>query len=802
MKKIIILLLAFLCYNGKSQIAIDSNYFYLDTATSLYMPKQKVHISEIFTNNLNVFKTIPTYSYQKGHEFALDGLKYTRYDQYIGGVKINGNSYIISSKSDTILNIGGKVVSNAIPILGTVVSTLTAIQSLTNVLSSYKYKWQDSLWEANIKDTKSDTLATYYPKIQLGIFKTLSNDFNNVSDYYYAYPIYISALKSSQDSIYYDSLYYVSAIDGSIIKRFSTYQANEKNVINNNLIKHQSNLLINDAVINEKNQSLNLAANSCNNSCNSTNVTIHYYGGQSINTSEFKYIGICNNRLKNNCTGSTIYTKKQGNSGSVDYRSTNNNWPNQNDKVGITGHWCLEKVYEAYNSLFGINSYNNGYAQLEMLINSSLFGSFWDRGTSIINVGRFQGTNSLQAVLDIVGHEFGHGVMNNSSGVGSNTPDATNLTTFNLSADEDIVAEGFGDIFGQMVEYYVNSNYSTTGAINDFIHGGNNPNGITAGQTRSLINPSQTNNPNTVFGSNWGNTLTTFNQNNYEALIHQNATIVSHWFYLLAQGGTGTNDAPFSNNYCVKPLGQLKAGKIAYLAATHFISNYTKNINGARLACIAAATQLYGANSDEVAQTTEAWYAVGVGSKYTGQINTNNLNITAPTTNYHYNAKISMQNVTLANTGALDVSSNTEIELLPDINFNQGAIADLYIAPPNPCSAGAREINPNNGNTSNNQNTFDENNTTALKNQIQNQKELAFNIIPNPNNGNFNLTLNNNNELPKSIIICNAQGKEVKTITNPTEYEYTFNLNQLSSGLYIINAFYNDKSISKRFIKN
>ena len=800
MKKIIILTLAFLCYRGKSQIAIDSNYFYIDTATNLYMPKQKVHISEIFTNNLNVFKTIPTYSYQKGHEFTLEGFKFTRYDQYIGGVKINGNSYVISSKSDTILNIGGKVVNNTLPPPSTIVSTLTAIQSLTNALNSYKYKWQDSLWESNIKDTKSDSLATYFPKVQLGIFKTLSNDFNNVNDYYYAYPIYISALKSSQDSIYFDSLYYVSAINGSIIKRLSTQQTNEKSKANNTLNK--SNSLTNNENINLSNQPLSLAP--CNNPCNSTNVTIHYYGGQGINTSEFKYLGICNNRLKNNCTGTTIYTKKDGNSGSVDYRSTNNNWPNQNDKVGITGHWCLEKVYEACNSLFGLNSYNNGYAQLDMQIKTSLQGSFWDPGTNIINVGKFQGTNSYQAVLDIVGHEYGHGVLISSSGL-DGVMDISSLTALNTSAEEGTIAEGFCDILGQMVEFYVNSNYSTTGAINDFVQGGNHPSGFQTGQTRSFINPSQTGNPSSILGTNWVTPLNlSNNSNDFDVLTHQNSTVLSHWFYLLAQGGTGNSQFPYNNNYCVKAIGQTKAGKIAYLAATFFITNYNKNLIGARSACIAAATQLYGANSDEVAQTTEAFFAVGIGSKYNGQINIQNITVNTPgVIDVHYNAKININNVTVnpgSSTTTFYVSSNTEIEMLPNTNFNTGVWAELYIAPPNPCSAGARVGNTNGGGKNTDSNN-DLDLVNAKNNNLQNQKELLFSVQPNPNNGEFKLTLNNNNELPKSITIRDYQGKEVKTINNPTEYELNIDLKTLNNGLFIITANYGDVIMSKRIIK-
>ncbi len=81
-------------------------------------------------------------------------------------------------------------------------------------------------------------------------------------------------------------------------------------------------------------------------------------------------------------------------------------------------------------------------------------------------------------------------------------------------------------------------------------------------------------------------------------------------------------------------------------------------------------------------------------------------------------------------------------------------------------------------------------------------RNSEFSISPNPNNGEFKVLLSNTAELPKLITILDYQGKEVKAIANPGNYEYNFNLSGLSSGLYIINAFYKDKTESKRFIKN
>ncbi|HAD34437.1 MAG TPA: hypothetical protein DCF44_08060, partial [Chitinophagaceae bacterium] len=530
----------------------------------------------------------------------------------------------------------------------------------------------------------------------------------------------------------------------------------------------------------------------------------HYYGGQQIRTSQFLYTAvICTNRLKNNCEGATLYTRKEGSNNLEDYRSTDNNWPNQNDKVGITGHWCLEKTYEAYKNLFGINSFNNAFAQVNLVIDSQ-GESQWFENTDIINIAKFQNTNSFQVVLDIVGHEFGHGVLNNSSGLGANGMDLSSLNALNQSALEGTMAEGFSDIFGQLVEYYVNNNYSTTGAINDFVHGGNNPAGFVCGQTRSQMNPHQTCNPTTLNGPDFLSNPLTLNDNvvTFLTKIHQNTTILSHWFFLLSQGGTGTNDAPFNNYFCVKPIGQLKAGRIAFLAATNFITTNGVTLTGLRQAAIDAANALYGFNSHESAQVAAAWYAVGIGNINTIQIDVQNLTVNNQQ-DFHYNNKILVKNVT-TNPGALFyVSSNTEIELTNDINMNSGTWAELYITPQ--CAGGARagnnEETPSIQESSLESFSIENSKKPSLNSSVNMYKDIA--VRPNPTNGDFQLSLGNSeNGNPTKVVVRNIEGKEIQTISNPSKELYELSLTKEPSGVYMISIYYDKNVVNKKIIKN
>jgi Zn-dependent metalloprotease len=789
------------CFTARSQITIDTTYFYFDTLSNYYFPKQDVNIAELTDNTLGVFKSRQHYTFVKSAEYTMEGKTFSTFDQYFNGIKMNGNSYFITTEGGIIKLIAGRVAVHPINSPAGLIGPDEAINGLIASIRAYRFKWEDAVWEENIKEEKNDPLASNYPQTDLRIYKQFGNNFDEPDAYYYAYPILISALYARSDSSYTDTLFYVNAFDGSVIEKQGTTSTTEyRSVKSANVFVSGKHSMSNDMTADEGSlMSLSALPGSpgyvpfsvnspmaCNNSCNSTGVTIHYYGGQTINTSQFTYLFVCNNRLKNNCNGATLYTRRRGNSNWEDYRATNNSWPNQNDKVGITGHWCLEKTYETFKNMFNYHSFNNAYSQVNLVIDNQ-GQSMWENSTSAIYVGKFQSTASYQAVLDIVGHEYGHGILQNSSGLGGNQANFSSIATINAAADEHTIAEGFNDIFGQLVEYYTNSNYSTTGAINDFVHGGNNPNGYVCGQTRSMVNPAQTCNPTTMFGNNWTPALTLSNNlNDFDALTHNNSTVLSHWFYLLAQGGSGTNDN--NVNYCVSGIGQTNAGKIAFVAATNLINNYNRNMYGARYATIQAAIQLFGAGSNEVAQTTAAWYAVGVGPQFTGPVLIQNMTITG-TYHSHYNAKTTVQNVTV-NTGPVYISSNTEIEVLPVTSVNAGSYAELYIAPG--CNGGARmATTPQEGNDQ-----------QASSESINLTEAKDFNILPNPNNGSFTLKFDAGGKLPNLITVRDITGKEIKTVEDPEAYEYDFNFSSLNSGMYFINAYYPDKTISRKFIKN
>ena len=105
-------------------------------------------------------------------------------------------------------------------------------------------------------------------------------------------------------------------------------------------------------------------------------------------------------------------------------------------------------------------------------------------------------------------------------------------------------------------------------------------------------------------GNNW-------NGNPY----HHNSTVFSHWYYLLSQGATKTNEN--NETYFIHGIGLDMAIQIVMRAATVNSTNSTDYLD-MRRATIDAAFELYGPCS-VLADVVNAWDAVGVyDPAYTG----------------------------------------------------------------------------------------------------------------------------------------------------------------------------------------
>lgn len=94
-------------------------------------------------------------------------------------------------------------------------------------------------------------------------------------------------------------------------------------------------------------------------------------------------------------------------------------------------------------------------------------------------------------------------------------------------------------------------------------------------------------------------------------------------------------------------------------------------------------------------------------------------------------------------------------------------------------------------------------NCSGIGNKMSNPNEevssLDFTLVPNPSNGNFNITISNSIE-PYTIEIYSPFGQKVFEKSNNINFD--FSLNNLQSGIYLIKVVVNEKSVSKKLILN
>jgi len=127
---------------------------------------------------------------------------------------------------------------------------------------------------------------------------------------------------------------------------------------------------------------------------------------------------------------------------------------------------------------------------------------------------------------------------------------------------------------------------------------------INSGALRNMSNPNEFDQPDTYLGDLWY--IGGFDNGG----VHTNSGVQNYWFYLLAEGGSGVND--LGNSFSVNGLGLDTALQIAYRNLTVYLTPNSEYAD-ARFYSVESATDLFGSCSPQVAETENAWYAVGVG---------------------------------------------------------------------------------------------------------------------------------------------------------------------------------------------
>ncbi len=296
-----------------------------------------------------------------------------------------------------------------------------------------------------------------------------------------------------------------------------------------------------------------------------------------------------------------------GTSGSI-YRSSRNN-------PALDVHWAMEKTYDFYLNQLSRNSFDNAGSLIKNYINpnNSLGNAglpnnaFWNGSSMVYGNGDGNILSPLTSI-DIVGHEFSHAVV-------------TYTANLAYQGESGALNESFADIFGTAIEFYGSSSPNWTIGENIVL--------ISPYYARSMSNPNSApiqfgQQPDTYSGTYWANTSSTQDNGG----VHTNSGVQNFWYYLLSQGGTGTND--ISNSYTVTGIGITQATQIAYRNLNNYLIS-SSNYMGSYYGSLQAAQDLFGSTSTQYTRVREAWYAVGIGTNPTLPPCSGTTNLTAMT---------------------------------------------------------------------------------------------------------------------------------------------------------------------------
>ena len=301
-----------------------------------------------------------------------------------------------------------------------------------------------------------------------------------------------------------------------------------------------------------------------------------YYGEQSFTVDS---IGENNYVLRDltRGNGNTVF-----NSNGELFTDTDNYWDQVNenqDEVAIDAHYCTEKFYDLMLHRFDWEGIDNEGGSMHSIIHAGDFvNAFWDGNAASFGDGSCH--HGPLTTLSVVGHEFMHGITQNSADL-------------IYSSESGAINESMSDIFGKALEYFedpdnfdwnIGSRFLETQYVTPF---------------RSFEDPHLYGHPKFYKGTNWSS----FD------LVHTNSGVGNHWFYLLVNGGEGINEEGVS--YSLTGIGMEKALEIVFNSLTNGLtanSDYYFYHEISKL----VTEELFGLNSDEYENVEEAWKAIGV----------------------------------------------------------------------------------------------------------------------------------------------------------------------------------------------
>ncbi|MEI6124344.1 MAG: M4 family metallopeptidase [Bacteroidota bacterium] len=481
------------------------------------------------------------------------GFTHYRYQQTYKSIPIHSNIFVVHVKSGAIESMNGQLFSTMdVP----ATASLTEAQALNYALTfvgADSYKWQIVEEEALLKTTLNDDKATYFPKGELMMVPTDRNFKGTNLRLTYRFDIYAHHPMSRQ-------WVFVDAITGKVI------------------------LTLNRIMTENTDVNVNASATAATKYSGTRTIMTDYTGTTYRLRETGRGLGI---ETYNLALGTNYGT-------ATDFTNATTTWTDTNaaqDEVARDAHWGTEKTWDYYSLVHSRNSIDNLGFKLLSYVHADLVGmgytdnvnAFWD-GTRM-TYGDGDGTYSPLTTLDICGHEITHGLTSNTANL-------------NYQDESGALNEGFSDIFGTSIEFYAKPPLASGNwTIGEQI----------GGAFRDMSNPNADQQPDTYNGTYW------YAGTGDNGGVHTNSGVVNYWYYLLCQGGSGTND--IGNAYSVTGITMAKAEKIAFRTLTVYLTS-SSTYADARVASLQACADIYGGCSAEAIAVIKAWYAVGVGAAY------------------------------------------------------------------------------------------------------------------------------------------------------------------------------------------
>jgi Zn-dependent metalloprotease len=510
------------------------------------------------------------------HVDSLVGYSHYKYQQLYKNIPVEGAGCIEHfNESNKLKYINAKLVDSIKQDTKPRFGPDEAINLLLEKLNSSgrtSFAWDSPEYEAQIQQDMNDSTATWYPDAELlfavDTFKNMTMVISG-DRYKLAYAIPITFLNPFETIIYH-----VDANNGSIIKVIQTSNSNGP-------------------------------------------ATISIYG---INTIDTEWQGGFNQNflLRANDNGKAIHTRIAN----LDHAWWTLGNVTDDDDIWdpiqykeTTAHFFTTMAWDFYEDKFSRPGQDSNGIMVRVLSQYNSDNSFFTPGNSHFNYLKF-GTSDLNGYLgsepSIVAHEYTHGVIHHTSQLGN---------TYESGA----LNEAFCDIFGVVIQSLMLDQGSTDWVFGNEIATSNfNKRSLSAPKTLGThldnIGSNVLGQPDTYFGEYWQY------DNQDSGGIHINSGVINKWFYLLTDGDSGINDN--GDYYNISGIGMLKSINILYHAMTTGLIS-SSQFSDAREATIESSIELYGECSIEHQQTTDAWYAVGIGGL-------NNCNTTYTSENLNY----------------------------------------------------------------------------------------------------------------------------------------------------------------------